>query len=173
MPERIQRKRAKDPRPGSVTRPCYQCGVHRAKPGQNGYCGPGCRFWSKVDKTGECWLWTGARHNSKGYGRFNADGLRWLAHRFAYTMIVGPFPNELELDHTCHNTRCVNPNHLDPVTSEVHDNERTDQGAYNRAKTECPHGHRYTPENTRVDKNGRRHCRDCGRGRYATANSAA
>lgn len=173
MPERIQRKRAKDPRPTSATRPCYHCGTNRAKPGQNGYCSAECRFWSKVDKSDGCWLWTGAQHNSKGYGRFDANGRRWLAHRYAYTLLVGTFDDDLELDHTCLNTRCVNPGHLDPVTSEVHDRERTDQGAYNRAKTKCPRGHRYTADNTRIDCSGRRHCRACDRSRYATANSAA
>ncbi len=175
--QRIQRRRtAKDPRPDSTARPCYRCETKRAKPGQNGFCGPECRFWSKVDKTDACWPWMGARHNSKGYGRFDANGQRWLAHRYAYTLIVGPFPDELELDHTCRNTRCVNPDHLDPVTSEVHDNERSHPGAYNLVKARCPQGHAYTPENTRMRAN-HRHCRRCdidrGRRRRATANSAA
>jgi hypothetical protein len=31
------------------------------------------------------------------------------------------------------------------------------------AKTECKHGHPFTPENTRIGRNGRRQCIECGR----------
>lgn len=34
-------------------------------------------------------------------------------------------------------------------------------GERNKAKTHCPHGHEYTPENTRIEKNGGRSCRKC------------
>jgi len=33
----------------------------------------------------------------------------------------------------------------------------------NAEKTECVHGHPFTPENTRIDASGRRNCRECGR----------
>lgn len=175
MPQRIQRKRTKDPRP-DTERPCYQGCGERAVAGQNGYCGPVCRFWSKVLKTETCWIWQGARHNSKGYGRLDAMGVRWLAHRYAYALLIGPIGDGLELDHLCQNTGCVNPRHLEPVTSEEHA-QRTEQGAYQTAKTRCPAGHVYDEENTN-HRNGRRHCRACERVRSrryrdAQANTAA
>jgi len=44
------------------------------------------RFWSKVDKSGDCWIWTGAR-DGKGYERYAAGGVlqRELAAEFGVT----------------------------------------------------------------------------------------
>lgn len=68
-------------------------------------------FWRKVDKSGECWLWTGARH-STGYGSFTIAGRQQLAHRVAYFASHGAVPDGLEIDHSCRNKRCVRPDHL-------------------------------------------------------------
>lgn len=86
------------------------------------------RFWAKVDKTGECWLWTAGLNDSRrgGYGRFRVDSSRQIAaHRFAYEEIVGPIPPGMQLDHrvTCPK-RCVNPAHLRPVTSKQNNENR-------------------------------------------------
>ncbi len=74
------------------------------------------RFWSRVDKSGECWLWTGQLSN-KGYGVFNI-GVTNLAHRVSYYALRGPIPEGLELDHLCRVTACVNPAHLEAVTHQ-------------------------------------------------------
>jgi len=76
---------------------------------------PAERFWAKVDKTGDCWLWTAAL--SRQYGRFYVAGRLVMAHRFAYELERGEIPAGHELDHrpTCPK-RCVNPAHLRPVT---------------------------------------------------------
>lgn len=119
MPQRIQRKRTKDPRRGT-DRLCYQeCG-NRAVPGQNGFCGPECRFWAKVDKTDGCWHWLGAKNSAKGYGRFDAEGKRYVAHRYSYELLVGPIPVSMQLDHQCRNRMCVNPAHVEVVTEQEH-----------------------------------------------------
>lgn len=72
------------------------------------------RFWAKVDCSGDCWEWTGG--TSDGYGAIRVDGLMAKAHRFAYEQLRGPIPDDLDIDHLCRNTRCVNPDHLEPVT---------------------------------------------------------
>lgn len=78
------------------------------------------RFWRLVDKSGDCWLWMGAKW--KGYGQFGVQqspGVWPLrkAHRVAYELIVGPIPDGMQLDHLCRNPSCVNPDHLEPVTN--------------------------------------------------------
>lgn len=121
-PQRIQQRRTKrshDPRPTSVDRPCYRCGK-RAGRGQNGYCGPDCRFWAKVTRTDGCWHWNGAKNSPKGYGRFDANGVRYVAHRYAYERTVGPIPDGLQLDHLCKNRMCVNPAHVEAITEREH-----------------------------------------------------
>lgn len=69
------------------------------------------RFWTKVDKSGECWLWTGA-HTSTGYGKINVDGIPVLAHRLAWEMTNGTIPAGLCICHHCDKPQCVNPEHL-------------------------------------------------------------
>jgi hypothetical protein len=67
------------------------------------------RFWAKVDKSGECWIWTGAL-NRQGYGQA-WDGERTrLAHRVAWELEHGPIPPGKSVCHDCpggDNPRCV------------------------------------------------------------------
>jgi hypothetical protein len=68
-----------------------------------------------------CWLWTGHVHKG-GYGqitvRRHSKDKSYRAHRLAYELYKGPIPEGLTLDHLCYNILCVNPEHLEPVTSE-------------------------------------------------------
>jgi hypothetical protein len=130
------------------------------------------RWESKVDKTGDCWLWTGGL-DRYGYGKFYLQYRTLIAHRVGYEFLVGPIRDGDELDHTCHkrdsgcipsscmHRRCVNPDHLEPLTRADHV-LRTAEGG-----TRCRHGHRYTEENTYWRSNGRRECRTCRRIRGA------
>ena len=84
------------------------------------------RFWAKVDKSGECWLWTGAT-GPKGYGKFSVgpshdrNGRRRnsmvSAHRFAWELANGPIPEGKGFHgtcvlHRCDTPRCVRDAHL-------------------------------------------------------------
>lgn len=129
------------------------------------------RFWEKVDKSGDCWLWTSAL--SKGYGQFAIDGVQRRAHRLAYTWLVGPIPEGLSLDHLCHgwdatcnlrekcpHRRCVNPAHLEPVPRGVNAMRGHGPWAENARKTHCLRGHELAGENLYL-WHGHRICRAC------------
>jgi hypothetical protein len=49
------------------------------------------RFWSKVDRSGDCWFWMGAR-DAHGYGRVVIDQEQVKAHRLAWFMVMGTWP---------------------------------------------------------------------------------
>lgn len=120
------------------------------------------RFWAKVDKTKDCWLWTAAR-DPNGYGRFRLNAHTVKAHRFAYTILVGPIPDGLTLDHLCKVRHCINPAHLEPVTHQENLLRGDTNAARNIAKTYCPCGHPLEGENLVQSelRRGRRACRTC------------
>ncbi len=117
------------------------------------------------DPDGGCWIWTGyCNPEPKPYGRMRVNGKLECAHRIVYKAFAGPIPEGLTLDHLCRNHRCVNPGHLEPVTS-LENIRRGTQGWQQRAKTHCPQGHAYDEANTHINKRGQRMCRTCSRDR--------
>lgn len=125
------------------------------------------RFWRRVDTTAGmdgCWLWLGKK-NRQGYGMANVSGpSTTTAHRDAYLHLVGPIPDDLELDHLCRNRACVNPAHLEVVTHR--ENSRRASHWWG-TKTHCVNGHEFTPENTQNRPTGGRVCRACSRATQA------
>ena len=75
------------------------------------------RYWAKVDKRGECWLWVGARNDS-GYGVIGARSITGRSHEYAHRLMFWHEGGELApgevVDHTCGkgHAGCVTPGHL-------------------------------------------------------------
>lgn len=131
------------------------------------------RFWSKVEITDRCWLWTAA--TSRGYGKFNVgarpngSGIMVPAHRWAYEHLVGPIPAGFQIDHLCRVTECVNPDHLEAVTPRVNVLRSESVSAKAAARTHCPQGHAYEDHGRTNKRNGWRQCRVCDRERQRRA----
>ena len=100
---------------------------------------------------GHCWVWTGG-HIPSGYGSFSFQGRQHPAHRISWLFTTGEWPNG-QVNHLCRNRGCVRPSHLEDTTCKGNllDSPVT-KAAINVAKTHCPKGHPYTPENTRIVK---------------------
>lgn len=119
-------------------------------------------FWARVNKTDQCWTWTGA-HFWSGYARVKYCGRDTVAHRVAYELAVGPIPKGLEIDHLCRNRGCVRPDHLEPVTHSVNERRGDTVIARNAAKTHCVRGHALSGVNVLIRRNGNRRCQACER----------
>jgi hypothetical protein len=79
------------------------------------------RYWSKVDKSGDCWLWTGG--TSTGYGTLSSAPDKY-AHRLGYMLAhdMAPIPAGMCVCHQCDTPRCVNPEHL--FLGDIPENQR-------------------------------------------------
>lgn len=105
----------------------------------------------------ECWEWTGSV-NGSGYGSYAQQ----MAHRFSYEMYKGKIPDGLTIDHLCRNKKCVNPEHLEAVTSRENNLRSNSSSAKHARATECPRGHAYSAENTYTRPDGKgRGCNEC------------
>lgn len=72
--------------------------------------------------------------NGAGYGVFQKDGTKWLAHRYIATEKHGPPPSDShDAAHApikCHNRSCINPNHVFWATRKENLSHRKDDGTF-------------------------------------------
>lgn len=122
---------------------------------------------------GECWKLPDevTYPNGNGYVRIHVEKKRWFAHRLAHELFIGPIPDGLVVDHTCHNLdascpggitcphrKCVNPTHLEAVTRGENLLRGLSPMAANARKDTCSEGH---PLVARPQRKKERFCPIC------------
>ncbi len=123
------------------------------------------RFWAKVEKSDDCWVWIGSR-SSSGYGRIsNENGRQEQANRVAWRLANGPIPDGFDVCHHCDNPPCVRPDHLWLGTPRDNGLDMVAKGRQgwrqSRNETVCRNGHLRTATNSHRDGA----CADCNRER--------
>jgi hypothetical protein len=113
----------------------------------------------RSDLWGNCWI-PELRTMPNGYvvvAPRKGGGI--VGHRLSYQAFRGPIPDGLVLDHLCRVRACVNPWHLEPVTTRENLLRGQTLTARNAAKTHCHRGHPLS-----VNLRGKwRSCRECSR----------
>lgn len=124
------------------------------------------RFMEKVKKLDSCWIWMGS-NNGVGYGEIRINNKKVYAHRWSVENLSDrKIPDGMQIDHLCRNPSCVNPDHLEIVTSAMNVRRGLVAGKHpERMKEYCSNGHLYSKyEYQRPDGKGR-NCAECVRNR--------
>jgi hypothetical protein len=103
------------------------------------------RFWSMLNKTDTCWLWTGGQ-NRNGYGQWSFRSRPTVTHRIAWMLTHGPIPEGMQVLHRCDVRLCCNPDHLFLGTTADNMRDKTEKGRQVRGEA---HWARSQPEKVR------------------------
>jgi len=129
---------------------------------RHGYENPKNPLWDRmmkyIDVTEGCWLWMAATRN--GYSTFSMGGKSRYVHRIMYEKFIDRLVDGMVIDHLCEVRNCVNPFHLEQVTST----ENIKRSFDNRHSTRfyCKRGHEWNDDNTRYyGKAEQKRCRKC------------
>ncbi len=116
-----------------------------------------------VQKPNGCLEWTGCFYKS-GYPQFWFEGKKQRGNRVIYKLLHGEIDKTKVVRHSCDNTKCINPDHLQIGTQKENMMDAKSRKRFAaQKKTHCKHGHEFNKENTRIDPLGKRVCRTCAR----------
>jgi len=85
-----------------------------------------------ISKPNGCLEWIGYK-DVGGYGVIQIGEIHWRVHRYAWSHEHGAIPDNMEIDHMCHNRACHNIDHLRVVTRKQ--NTENHQGATSRSSS--------------------------------------
>ncbi|MBL1322132.1 MAG: HNH endonuclease [Methylophaga sp.] len=80
-----------------------------------------------IDPITNCWNWQGATSGDGrggGYGRISISGATSAVHRVIFVHFFGYIPQNKQVDHTCCNRLCCNPDHLELVSHKENQKRR-------------------------------------------------
>jgi hypothetical protein len=146
IPDMAQKKRIIDYEPGERivgwVHDCRHCGARFVGHRDAIYCSDACRkrdsrmnagrFWFKLERSGDCWLYPTEQWTGYGLQRWAGD--QWLAHRLAYHIAVGDIPDGAVVRHTCDVPACCNPDHLELGSQADNVQDAKDRGRVSGAK---------------------------------------
>lgn len=118
------------------------------------------RFANKFTASGGCWEWFAAS-NQDGYGCFRFKGKTYSAHSFIYQVLKGILAENLVVDHSCNNPKCVNPEHLKAMTQRENILKSTGIAAIRARQTVCKYGHEFSTPKWLKNSTSRRYCNTC------------
>lgn len=116
------------------------------------------RLLPQIDESEGCWNWNGVV--SKGYGLIKIHSRSVRVHRLMYEVFIGPIPEGFVIDHLCKNKKCVNPDHLEAVTSRENTLRGDGITAKQARQKMCMRGHELPKF-----RSGRRQCKKCAKDR--------
>lgn len=112
-------------------------------------------FWAQVAPADErgCMLWTGPQwggHEGDRYGQHKDGRWTYYAHRFVYSVRVGPIPVNGRVMHTCDTRLCCNPDHLVLGTQQDNVDDMMAKGRGHKASGEAHGMRKLTVEQVRA-----------------------
>ncbi|MDO4240762.1 HNH endonuclease signature motif containing protein [Micrococcus sp.] len=93
-----------------------------------------------------CWISDRARQPN-GYTKLGYRGRTWLTHRLSWIVHRGGIPDGLVIDHLCRQRACVNPDHLEPVSTRTNLLRGEGFVAHQAQQQRCLRGHPLSGDN--------------------------